>query len=184
MTTEAGPVLSTKLRRMFAFLDTNQDGSLTEQDLTAIADRLSVAIPTRPEKVQRMRDALAAIWDQHLRGMDDDGDGQIDPAEYERGFREAIARDGSTLVDLLHDLVAASLDICDTDNDGLITLEEYTLLGQAVSGCTPEDRATAFAKIDLDGNGSLSPEEIRNAVVEYFTSEDPKARGNWLYGPL
>ncbi|QLH19383.1 EF-hand domain-containing protein [Streptomyces sp. Rer75] len=32
--------MSTQLRRMFAFLDTDQDGYLTEQDLTAIVRAL------------------------------------------------------------------------------------------------------------------------------------------------
>lgn len=184
MTTAETSVLSTKLRRMFAFLDTDQDGTLIGGDLTAIADRLAAAVPTLPEKVQRLRDALTVVWDQHLRNMDFDGDGRIDPAEYERGVREAIDAGPSALVAALHDVVAASLDICDTDGDGLINLDEYTLLGQAVTGGSPQDMAVAFAKLDLDGNGTLDAEEIRAAVTEFFTSEDPNARGNWLYGPL
>ncbi|MBQ1157463.1 EF-hand domain-containing protein [Streptomyces sp. A73] len=184
MTAVHSSILSTKLRRMFAFLDTDQDGFLTEQDLTAIADRLADSVSTQPEKAQRLREALAVIWDPHLRHMDDDGDGRITPDEYERGVRASIASDESALVSALHDVVAACLDICDTDNDGLITLNEYTLLGQAVSGGTPEEMAAAFTKLDLDGNGTLGPEEIRTAVTEYFTSEDTEARGNWLYGPL
>ncbi|MEU5115585.1 EF-hand domain-containing protein [Streptomyces longwoodensis] len=177
-------VLSSKLHRMFTFLDTDQDGSLTEQDLTAIADRLAGSVPTQPEKVQRLRDALVVIWDQHLRHMDDDGNGLISSAEYERGVRGAIASQESALISALHDVVAACLDICDRDDDGLITLDEYTLLGQAVSGGTTKDMATAFSALDLDGDGALGPEEIRTAVTEYFTSEDAEARGNWLYGPL
>lgn len=184
MTTVENSVLSTKLRRMFAFLDTDQDGTLVSGDLTVIADRLADVVPTVPEKVQRLRDALAVIWDQHLRHMDYDGNGRIDPAEYERGVREAIDADPSALVAALHDVVAACLDICDTDHDGLINLDEYTLLGQSVTGGSPEDMAQAFAKLDLDGNGTLDAEEIRSAVAEFFTSEDPDARGNWLYGPL
>jgi Ca2+-binding EF-hand superfamily protein len=184
MTTAETSVLSTKLHRMFTFLDTDQDGRLTENDLPAIADRLDASVPTQPEKVQRLRKALSVIWEQHLRHMDFDGNGYIDPAEYERGVREAIDADGSTLVPALHDVVAACLNICDTDNDGLINVGEYTLLGQAVSGGTREDMAVAFAQLDLDGNGTLDAEEIRAAVTEYFTSENPNSRGNWLYGPL
>jgi hypothetical protein len=58
------------------------------------------------------------------------------------------------------------------------------LLGQSVTGGSPQDMAHAFAKLDLDGNGTLDPEKIPTAVTEFFTSDDPKARGNWLYGPL
>ncbi|WP_394437738.1 EF-hand domain-containing protein [Streptomyces sp. SGAir0957] len=184
MTTAETSVLGTKLHRMFNFLDTNQDGRLTEDDLSAIADRLATSVPTQPVKVERLRGALGAIWEQHLRHMDFDGDGAIDPAEYERGVRKAIDTDATSLVSALHGVVASCLDICDQNNDGLIDLKEYTLLGQAVSGGTHEDMAAAFAQLDLDGNGTLDAEEIRTAVIEYFTSENPDARGNWLYGPL
>lgn len=184
MTTAETSVLSTKLHRMFNFLDTDQDGRLTEDDLPAIADRLAASVPAQPAKAERLRGALGVIWEQHLRHMDYDGNGSIDPAEYERGVREAIATDPTSLVSALHDVVASCLDILDQNDDGLIDLQEYTLLGQAVTGGTPEDMAVAFARLDLDGNGTLEPEEIRSAVTEYFTSESPDARGNWLYGPL
>ncbi len=44
--------------------------------------------------------------------------------------------------------------------------------------------APGFQRLDHDADGKLRQEEIRAAAVEYFTSEDPDADGNWLYGPL
>ncbi|MFA7763470.1 hypothetical protein [Streptomyces sp. NRRL S-448] len=35
---------------------------------------------------------------------------------------------------------------------------------------------------DTDGNGVLSRDEISAAVLEYFTSEEPRSPGNWPFG--
>lgn len=182
--TTTGSVLSTKLRRMFDSLDTDGDGHLTEHDFTVIADRLSAAVPAPTEKVQRLRSALMAIWSRHLGHMDYDDTEHIDPDEYERGVREAIVTDLDGFIDTLHNALAACLDILDTDDTGLVDVGMYTVLAQAVSGGTAENMAIAFAKLDRNGNGNLEHAEVRAAMIEYFTSEDPEARGNWLYGPL
>ncbi|MFD6877298.1 MULTISPECIES: hypothetical protein [unclassified Streptomyces] len=51
-------------------------------------------------------------------------------------------------------------------------------------GASPADLKVAFAKLDTDGDGTLGREEIRRATEEYYTSEDPTAPGNWLFGNL
>jgi Ca2+-binding EF-hand superfamily protein len=41
---------------------------------------------------------------------------------------------------------------------------------------------TAFAHLDLDGDGLLSRDEFVQLTEEYFTSDDPDAVGGWLFG--
>ena len=36
--------------------------------------------------------------------------------------------------------------------------------------------------LDLDGDGTLSADEFTNAIIEYWTSRDPEAPGNWWTG--
>ncbi|MFI9000530.1 hypothetical protein [Streptomyces sp. NPDC053541] len=40
----------------------------------------------------------------------------------------------------------------------------------------------AFRHLDRDGDGTLTRAEVRTAVIEYFTSPDPNAPGNWYFG--
>ncbi|MGI5488105.1 hypothetical protein [Microtetraspora malaysiensis] len=43
---------------------------------------------------------------------------------------------------------------------------------------------SAFERLDLDGNGSPSRQELHRANEQFFRSPDAQALGNWLFGPL
>ena len=77
----------------------------------------------------------------------------------------------------------AVAELCDTDGDGAVAFAEFgTAL--AAFGTEPADAETAFRRLDADGSGRLTVDELVTAVREYYTSELPTAAGNWLFGPL
>ncbi|BAY49440.1 calcium-binding EF-hand-containing protein [Scytonema sp. HK-05] len=78
-------------------------------------------------------------------------------------------------------LAQALFSICDRDNDGSLEQSEFAKFHEAF-GCTPANSQLAFKHLDADGDGTLTVEELLNAWHEYYTSNDPQARGNWLYG--
>ena len=41
----------------------------------------------------------------------------------------------------------------------------------------------AFQKLDDEDKGYLTRQEFLEAVTEFHLSDDPDARGNWLFGP-
>ncbi|WP_185911087.1 MULTISPECIES: hypothetical protein [Streptomyces] len=45
-----------------------------------------------------------------------------------------------------------------------------------------EKISRGFDLLDADGDGSLDPAEFESAVVEYWSSTDPAAPGNWWMG--
>ncbi|MFE2264971.1 EF-hand domain-containing protein [Streptomyces griseosporeus] len=49
-------------------------------------------------------------------------------------------------------------------------------------GLTEENAAGAFSRLDSDGDGTLSPAEFTSAVIDFWTSPDPDADGNWRMG--
>jgi Ca2+-binding EF-hand superfamily protein len=51
-------------------------------------------------------------------------------------------------------------------------------------GQSEQDCEHAFAALDLDGDGVLSREELLRAARDYYTSDDPSAIGNLLFGRL
>lgn len=177
-------ILSRKLQHLFRLLDSDHDGYLARHDLSVRAEALAAPFAAPPEKVHGLRDALYHIWDAYLRQMDEDGDGKLTSTEYEHGMRAALDGDATAFIDSLHDARAAWRALFEPGRDGHLSFNEYAKLVQGMGGIAPGDAEKAFRHLDHDADGSLRPDEARTAVVEFFTSEDPKADGNWLYGPL
>lgn len=178
-------VLDRKLDRVFTMLDFDSDGRLAQEDLDTVAEQLGLAfgLSGTDPKVVALRAAFAAQWPD-ISTKDADGDGRITVEEYRESLKSSVAQDRAGFLDRFYAMVAAWLAIADTDNDGLISLAEYTAMFAATVSAGEDALRTAFAQLDLNGDGQLSSEEIRIAVEEYYTSEDPQARGNWLLGPF
>ncbi|MFJ9343799.1 EF-hand domain-containing protein [Streptomyces sp. NPDC101733] len=179
----ATPVLTRKMHYMFTLLDADRDGLLGEGDLDAVADRMAEVFPGQPDRIRTLREALHQLWADHLAHIDL-GDGRLDIGAFEQGIRRSVDTSPVTLLETLHAGASAWLALTDADGDGLITLDEYLRLSQAIGGVPAQRMEEAFRRLDRDGDGTLDPAEIDAAVVEFFTSEDPDAPGNWLYGPF
>ena len=49
-------------------------------------------------------------------------------------------------------------------------------------GLTEAESAEAFGHLDADGDGHLTAEEFVQACVDFWSSTDPDAPGNWWTG--
>lgn len=85
-------------------------------------------------------------------------------------------------ISMYQPFIDAVMDIADADGDGRVDEEEYVKWYTALMSIPPEEAAEAFSHLDRDGSGYLSHEEMREAVQEYYFSEDPDAPGNWMTG--
>ncbi|MGW5399612.1 EF-hand domain-containing protein [Streptomyces sp. NPDC003952] len=184
--TAATGVLDVKLGRAFALLDADADGDLREEDLLALSDRLAGAFDSSGDavKITRLRQAFTQLWIHDLSTMDADRDGILDRAEFIAGMKKAVANDREGILERLNVMVDAWMDIADTDGNGRIDEAEFHTMYIKSLGASPVDLTVAFAKLDTDGDGHLDRDEIRRATEEYYTSEDPQAPGNWLFGNL
>jgi hypothetical protein len=64
-----------------------------------------------------------------------------------------------------------------------IIAAEYTAYLTAW-GTAATEIAETFHQLDRDNDGYLMADELRQNAEEFFFSEDPAARGNWLVGPF
>lgn len=63
---------------------------------------------------------------------------------------------------------AATFDLIDTDDDGLITQPEFKQLLDLLGGGSVEDEiaASMFAKIDADSDGKVNLQELSTYLAE------------------
>jgi hypothetical protein len=55
---------------------------------------------------------------------------------------------------------------------------------EALVNVSPADARAAHARLDQDGDGLVSTDDLLAAVRGFYFSEDPDGPGAWLFGPL
>jgi Ca2+-binding EF-hand superfamily protein len=178
-------ILDIKLDQSFDMLDTDRDGRICEDDLVSLATRLSEVFHVSSRvTVNRLRDAFAVLWAIDLGRIPVERDGVISRDQWRDGIRRAVSDDRSGFLDRMGAMVQAWLALCDGDNDGRISREEYITMYSKTLGLSSDRLDEAFTALDTNDEGTLGWQEVRIAVEEYYTSEERDTPGNWLFGPL
>ncbi|MFF0294602.1 EF-hand domain-containing protein [Kitasatospora sp. NPDC004614] len=177
-------LLIAKIAHGFDHLDADGDGLLTEQDHVLMGRSVarSLGHPAGSPQEQRIMDAYLAIWREvHLPQLPA-GVRAIGRAQFLESTA-ALADDPAAAEAVLGGLARAFLAIADADGDGRLDADEFFAFQH---GHFPQlrriDADSAFAHLDRDGDGALSAEEFVTAIVEYWSSRDPEAPGNWWTG--
>ena len=173
-----------RLRKSFAFFDSDSNGTIAYDDIIAMAARITKAFDVAPDspKARDINNGFELFWNELVAAMDLDGDRKIRPDEYRAGMVGAFGSDGG-FARGMKPMVAAILAVGDTDHDGILSQAEFDGLEQAI-GNAQQDAAVAFGKLDVDASGTLTVDELTEAAEAYHTGTDPDARGNWLFGPV
>ncbi|NUT99760.1 MAG: EF-hand domain-containing protein [Saccharothrix sp.] len=172
--------LDRKIRQGFDRLDSDRDGRLTWHDHVVMGERTAAALGHEPGSAAEhaLIEAYCRVWERVHRPHDHDGDGSVTRDEFVAAVATAAGRAGA-----LADMAAAVFEVADTDHDGRIGFPEYLAFLRGHQPDVPQDEvAEAFTHLDRDGDGSVERAEVATAIVEYWTSADPAAPGNWFYG--
>ncbi|WP_170177556.1 EF-hand domain-containing protein [Thermomonospora umbrina] len=183
--TEVHPFVLAKIRASFRWLDADGDGAFTEADHVEMGRRAAAALgyESDGDAEQEMIDAYLNIWRRLHAPLDADGDGRLTREEFITACT-ALTRDPQLARRTLGGLADAVMAVADRDDNGTISLPEYTAFIHGHAPGLPSDQvAQAFARLDVDGNGRIDHAELTGCVLDYYTSPDPHAAGNWLFGP-
>jgi len=177
-------LLIAKISHGFDHLDADGDGLLTEQDHVLMGQSVarSLGHPAGSPQERRIVDGYLAIWREvHLPQLP--GGAQAMGRAQFLESTAALADDPAAAEAVLGGLARAFLAVADADGDGRVDADEFFLFQR---GHFPQlrrvDADAAFAHLDRDGDGTLSPQEFVSAIVEYWSSRDPQAPGNWWTG--
>jgi len=173
-----------KLNRRFELFDTDGNGFIERSDLEEIARNLCATYDPdmRSAAAHKVYSAYLNTWEQVMVPMDINSDGKISRDEFMTG----TAQQTKTPEDYgraFRPIIEAVTELCDRDGDGALNAEEFTSWLRACRVASG-DADMVFAKLDRDGDGTLTVDELTMAFQEYWTSSDPDARGNWLFGPF
>ncbi|MFE9423182.1 EF-hand domain-containing protein [Kitasatospora sp. NPDC006697] len=177
-------LLLAKIGHGFEHLDADGDGLLTERDHIAMGESVarSLGHPLGSEPAERIIAAYLAVWHGlHLAAL---------PAGTTGITREQFTASTAGLADdpvaarqVLGALAGAFLSVADTDGSGAVDPEEFYVFQRGhFPGLTREAADAAFGRLDRNGDGLLSGDEFHGAILEYWTSRDPAAPGNWWTG--
>lgn len=170
-------VLERKYQKLFTNYDSDGDGFITRSELEESSTRLSGELGEEGSpKARRHAAATARYWDLIAEQV---GTPERIRADQWIGAARRIATTPE-FDRVITELIDATHDLCDTDGDGEISLDEFRRAHRA-SGASDAEAAEAFQRMDTDGDGRISRAETARAAHEYFTSEDPKAAGNSFF---
>jgi Ca2+-binding EF-hand superfamily protein len=169
-----------KIRAGFAHLDADGDGFLSEDDHILMGQRAAAALgySAGSRSEQHMIDAYCKIWRTTHQPLAIGG--RVSEEEFLSSTMSLQANPS-----VLTDLAGTLFTIADRSGNGKIDLKEYLAFIQGYAPLLAEaDGIEAFSRLDQDNDGHITRDELAKAIVEYWTSENPRAVGNWLFGGL
>lgn len=172
-----------KLTRLFSLYDTNRDGVIERADYELVAHSTALALshqPGSPEYAQLQTEYMAS-WDNLQQLADSNQDNQLTVAEFLTGYAKLMTQK-ERFANVIMGLVKTTLTLQDTNKDGKVSQQEHRDFLVAFN-TTPAEAVDTFRRLDRDGDGFLTTEEMVVNTEEFFLSSDPQAPGNWLVGP-
>ena len=170
-----------KLAHQFRIYDTNSDGVLERTDLLRVADALAEARGFEPGSAAY--ETLAAHYEALWAPLQRRAGGAIRAKVTLEGYlawHEDVLDDVARYEKTLGAMAGLLFDLFDEDGDGIVHLAEYEQFAKATG--VPGTPASWFPRLDLDGDGRLTRDEVRALIEEFYFSDDPHAPGNWFFG--
>jgi Ca2+-binding EF-hand superfamily protein len=170
------------LKAIFAILDTDGDGFISEDDFAAMAKRFTDEFEVTGDAPGVAVDAAFLAWWERLRAdYDSDGDGRVGLAEFTAAFVSGGGNPEAYYQQLLGPVLEVVGQTMDVDGDGFIDTAEY-VRALTVHGLDGGSAATAFARLDDDGDGKINTAEFLAGIRHAFLSQDRADPGTELLG--
>ncbi|WP_165975477.1 EF-hand domain-containing protein [Actinomadura rubrisoli] len=185
MTTASSDLRFQKFNRWFKTADVDDDGLVDRRDFEQYGKAYAKAlgIPPDSDKYQRMVEVSKGVWDLQAPH---DHDGTV-RMNIEQWIEAAVAGMQSRRDDYLARASAvadAYFEAADADGTGRLSRDEHSRMLQVTMAVSGDDARAVFDRMDLDGDGAISRDEFRQGFIDFLSSDDPDAPGNWFFGPL
>ncbi|XP_046969671.1 calexcitin-2-like [Vanessa cardui] len=171
-----------KLLHVFnSFFDRNASGSIDKKDFDLAIENITKlrGWPAGDAKYKEVQTALLKIWEGLQGRADADNDGQVSTDEWISMWDE-YAKNPASPLEWQNLYCKFIFQLEDASGDGAIDGEEFSSV-YASFGLNKDDALAAFRSMSK-GKANVSWTEFQDLWKEYFTTEDPNAPGNFIFG--
>jgi Ca2+-binding EF-hand superfamily protein len=167
--------LDRKLARRFQTFDYDGDGRIERSDFQTSATRLadefdhSADSPAR----QRLMELSLGLWDHLVSVADADQDGTIDLDEYKNAFANGLLETEASFEQGYRPFLEVIMAVADTDGDGMLNAQEYVGWTGALMHLPEADARECHRRLDANGDGLVTTEDLLHAIHDYYFDEDP-----------
>ena len=162
-----------RLRKRFAKWDADGSGSLERSDFAQEAEKIAQALgqSTSSPAAQQLRDAFTAMIDHLAEDAGVGPAGSLSEQDFTRVANKLMFEDGEAAFNgVLGPVMRGIVGLCDKNADGQINGEEFATWLTAI-GVDRSQAGDAFQKVDTNGNGELSVDELLAAVRAFHFGE-------------
>ncbi|KAK4008663.1 calexcitin-2 [Daphnia magna] len=166
-----------------AFFDVDNSGAIDQQDFCLAAERIcrvhgwTVNEGKGAEVLQRLLD----VWEA-LKRADSNSDGSVDQNEWCTMW-ETYAKGGNDSQEWQDKYRDFYFSIMDTSGEGTIELDEFAAVNKR-DDVSDKDCSEAFKLLSKNNSSIVNSSTFAQLWKEFFTSDDPSAPGNFIYGKL
>jgi len=174
---EFGAFWRRKIRTLVDRIDLDRDGQVTRKDFEDWCDRYDQTGRVSKAKGDQFRTVLMEFWNDFMAEIVKTRPLTADV------YAEALSKRGKKdLLKVVDDFYNLLFDMMDLNDDGTISLDEFTVYYQ-VLGLDAKMAAVVFAAIDTNKDNVLSRAEFLAGGEDFFMNEE-KSPYQLFWGPL
>ncbi len=173
-----------KLGHLFDVLDENKNGYLQMDDFVQVGERILKESNFSSKSRQGRLILLKAsrLFVQLLVDLETD-DMKISLYDWISIFEKDMKEDQpmGLVKNYVHRTTHHLFTLFDVNKDHFISKEEYALMLSTYK-IPPSLSEASFSELDENGDGHISVQELITAFENFFTSSNPDAPGNLIFG--
>ncbi|WP_018349752.1 EF-hand domain-containing protein [Longispora albida] len=171
-----------KYTRRFRLLDLDGDGYVQESDFGSLGRRMIAASGSAedPARAAEISEVYRDGWHRLCAATGTSTDDRVARDDFVAACVASLDS-GSGFDWVILPTVNAVLTGFDLDRDGILSADEFSAWLRG-NGIGPGAITETLRRVDRDGDGKITAEDLMTMAEEFYRSNDPDAPGNWILG--
>uniref|UniRef100_A0AC34QH62 EF-hand domain-containing protein n=2 Tax=Panagrolaimus sp. JU765 TaxID=591449 RepID=A0AC34QH62_9BILA len=140
--------------QLFSMFDTDGSGAIGSDELKEAIK--SFGLQVNDSEIDRL-----------IQEVDEDGNGEIDFAE----FCDCMKKSQNLVKSTNEEIIRQCFEVFDQDKNGMITENEFKYVAKEIGEFSDELAEHVFHELDISSNGYLSPDQFAAIVEDYLLSD-------------